>query len=181
MGQLFCCRWRELDGLYSAIHAYLSRIDHSALTQDEGQRFSQIIDLIINLEHVGDIIHSNLMQIAANRIENHASLTEQDLRLVSEMLRRLSADLQLAMAVFMQGDLSAARQLVSKKEEFRVIEQEATRRHLDLMRAGRFEDVRISAVLIDITRDLKRIEAHIAATAYGFLEERGQLRRSRLA
>lgn len=171
----------ELDSLYSAIHAFLSRMDHSALTQDEGHRIGQIIALIINLEHVGDIIDSNLMQIAANRIENQVVLADRDLALVRDMLRRLSEDLQLAMAVFMQGDLVSARLLVAKKEEFRIVEREATQRHLDLMRCGRFEDVRVSAVLIDITRDLKRIEAHLAATAYGILEECGQLRRSRLA
>jgi phosphate:Na+ symporter len=55
-----------------------------------------------------------------------------------------------------------------------------TQRHFDHMRSGQGDEIEASAMHLDITRDLKRIEAHIAATAYGVLEQSGQLRNSRL-
>jgi phosphate:Na+ symporter len=38
-----------------------------------------------------------------------------------------------------------------------------------------------SALQLDIVRDLKRIEAHIAATGHSLLEQSGQLKPSRLS
>ena len=171
----------HIDQLYRAIQLYVGEIDQRALTREESGRIAQIVALTINLEHVGDIIDSNLMQIAGDRIENNLALTSADLRLVGEMHDRLIADLQLAMAVFMQGDAQAARRLIEQKEQFREIERAATRAHVDHMRSGKIEKVRASSLLLDVTRDLKRIEAHLAATAHGLLEDRGQLRTSRLA
>ncbi len=171
----------DLDQLYRAIQLYLGEIDQHGVTREERGRIAQIVALTINLEHVGDIIDSNLMQIAADRIENNMALAPADLRLVDEMHDRLIADLQLAMAVFMQGDAQAARRLIEQKEQFRDIERAATRAHVDHMRSGKLEQVRASSLLLDVTRDLKRIEAHLAATAHGLLEDRGQLRTSRLA
>ena len=55
-----------------------------------------------------------------------------------------------------------------------------TKRHLERMRSGDRNEVALSALQLDITRDLKRIEAHIAATAHGVLEKSGDLRASRL-
>jgi phosphate:Na+ symporter len=80
----------------------------------------------------------------------------------------------------MFGDAQAARRLVAEKEQFRDVERAATQQHFAHMRGGRSEEIEASALQLDITRDLKRIEAHIAATAYGLLEQSGQLRTSRL-
>ena len=170
----------DLDQLFRAIQLYLGEINQEGLTREEGARIAQIVALTINLEHVGDIIDSNLMQIAGDRIENNLALSPPDLRVVEEMHDRLIADLQLAMAVFMQGDAQAARRLIEQKEQFRDIERAATLAHVGHLRSGKLEQLRTSALVIDVTRDLKRIEAHLAATAHSLLESSGQLRMSRL-
>ena len=56
----------------------------------------------------------------------------------------------------------------------------ATEAHFARVRAGRVESVETSALHLDILRDLKRINAHIAAAAYAVLEKRGELLSSRL-
>ena len=170
----------DLDQLFRAIQLYLGEIDRNGVTLEEGARVAQTVALTINLEHIGDIIDNNLMQIAADRIENSLALEPADLRVVQDMHDRLIADLSLAMAVFMQGDERSARRLIEQKEHFREIERAATRAHVEHLRSCKLEQVRASSVLLDVTRDLKRIEAHIAATAHGLLESQGHLHTSRL-
>jgi phosphate:Na+ symporter len=80
----------------------------------------------------------------------------------------------------MAGDLRSARQLVAEKEQFRDLEKLATERHFERLREGRSESIETTELHLDIVRDLKRIESHIAATAYPLLEQLGALRRSRL-
>jgi hypothetical protein len=52
--------------------------------------------------------------------------------------------------------------------------------HFARIRAGRVESVETSALHLDVLRDLKRINAHIAAAAYPVLEKLGELLPSRL-
>ncbi|MGQ3029167.1 MAG: Na/Pi cotransporter family protein, partial [Ferrovibrionaceae bacterium] len=71
--------------------------------------------------------------------------------------------------------------LVAEKERFRELEREATSAHFARLREGRPESVETSGLHLDLARDLKRIEAHIAATVQPRLEAAGMLRPSRLA
>jgi phosphate:Na+ symporter len=169
-----------LDRLYVSVQRYIGLLAQENLSSREAKRIAETIALAINLEHIGDIVEKNLMEMAAKRIEKGQRLSPEALASVSEMHARLLEHLRLAVAVYMSGDIEAARRLVGEKEQFRQIEREANERHFQEMRSGRADTIETSALQLDITRDLKRIEAHIAATAYGLLETSGDLRSSRL-
>ena len=97
------------------------------------------------------------------------------------MYDQLLAHLRLAIAVFMSSDLDAARRLVAEKEQFRELERISTERHFQRVREGRVASIETSGLHLDVVRDLKRIEAHLAATAYPLLERTGALKPTRLA
>ena len=96
------------------------------------------------------------------------------------MHQRLRDHLRLAITVFISEDEMTARRIIREKETFRELEREAIESHLAEMRTGQREAVVVSALQLDITRDLKRIDAHIAATVHGLLEQKGALIGSRL-
>ena len=169
-----------LDTLFSAIQRYLGTIGQEQLGETDARRMADTLALAINLEHIGDIIDRNLMDIAAKRIQSGIKLPEDAKQQIDDMHARLLDHLQLAVAVFMSGDVKAAHRLVSEKEGFRDIERATTQRHFVHMQGGRRERIDASSMQLDITRDLKRIESHIAATVYGLLELSGDLRSSRL-
>ncbi|RXF72875.1 Na/Pi cotransporter family protein [Hansschlegelia zhihuaiae] len=170
-----------LDRLYDRIQLYIGAIDHDGLSEKETARVFATLALAINLEHIGDIVDKNLMEMAAQRIKDRRMLPPAAIRRIDAMHARLCEHLRLAVAVFMSNDAQAARRLVAEKESFRALEREATERHFAEMRSGSPDQIETSALQLDITRDLKRIEAHIAATVYGLLEKNGDLRASRLA
>ncbi|MET0743499.1 MAG: PhoU domain-containing protein, partial [Microvirga sp.] len=169
-----------VDRLYSAIRRYLSAINHEALSEAEARRLSDILAFAINLEHVGDIVDKNLMEIAAKRIKNHLRLPKDVLTDITSMHEKLLDHLQLAASILMFQDVASARRLVAEKEQFRDMERAITQRHLEQLRSGRSTGD-TSAMQLDIVRDLKRIEAHIAATGHSLLEQSGDLKPSRLA
>ncbi|MBB3938180.1 Na/Pi cotransporter family protein [Aureimonas phyllosphaerae] len=169
-----------LDRLFAAIQNYLGLIGREPLGDADARRLSDTLALAINLEHIGDIIDRSLMDNAAKRIRSGIELPEDARRQIDDMHTRLLDHLQLAVAVFMSGDVEAAHRLVVEKEGFRELERATTQRHVIHMRGGRRERIDASSMQLDIMRDLKRIESHIAATAYGLLELSGDLRSSRL-
>ena len=79
----------------------------------------------------------------------------------------------------MTHDARAARSLLGEKEVFRDLEARATEAHFARIRAGRVESIETSALHLDVLRDLKRINAQVAA-AYPVLEQLGELLPSRL-
>ncbi|MGO4570863.1 Na/Pi cotransporter family protein [Microvirga sp. 2TAF3] len=168
-----------VDRLYSAVRRYLSSINHEALSDEEAKRLSDILAFAINLEHVGDIIDKNLMELAAKRIKNHLRLPKDSLADIDNMHAKLLEHLQLAASVLMFQDIGSARRLVAEKERFRDMERTITQRHFEQLRSGKTVGD-TGALQLDIVRDLKRIEAHIASTAHSLLEQSGDLKPSRL-
>ncbi len=170
-----------IDSLYDSIQLYIGSIDHDQLSDKEGQRIFSTLALAINLEHIGDIVDKNLMEMAAQRIRDRRRLPQAAIERINAMHMRLREHLRLAIDVFISGDARAARRLVSEKEAFRMLERDATERHFKEIRSGHLDQIEISALQLDIVRDLKRIEAHIAATVYSLLERNGDLQESRLS
>jgi phosphate:Na+ symporter len=169
-----------LDRLNSAIKAYLTSLDHEALDAEDDRRLSEILAFITNLEHAGDIVERGVAANLAKRVRRNLAFSAEGTREIRDMLGRLATNVRTAAAVFMTGDLRAARELLGEKEVFRDLESRATDAHFARIRAGRVESVETSALHLDLLRDLKRINAHIAAAAYPVLEERGELLPSRL-
>ena len=66
------CRMDDtVDRLDEAIKLYVTKLMRESLNEHEGRRAMEIISFSINLEHVGDIIDKNLMEVAAKKIKRN--------------------------------------------------------------------------------------------------------------
>jgi phosphate:Na+ symporter len=169
-----------VDRLNGAIKAYLTSLDHESLDAEDELRLSEILAFITNLEHAGDIVERGVAASLAKRAKRNLAFSTEGTSEIRQMLRRLATNARTAAAVFMTGDVRAARELLGEKEVFRDLETRATEAHFARIRAGRVESVETSALHLDLLRDLKRINAHLAAAAYPVLEQHGELLSSRL-
>jgi phosphate:Na+ symporter len=170
-----------VDRLHNAIKLHLTEISREGGLDDaDARRCSEVLAFTINLEHVGDILDKSLREIAAKKIKHRLSFSPEGFEEIVAMHARLLDDLQLAISVFMSGDLRAARTLVEEKVRMRLLERAATENHLRRLREGRPESIETSALHLDIVRDLKRIAAHFASVSYPILENAGALAESRL-
>lgn len=171
----------DLDRLHNAIKLHLTAISRQeGLSEIDAKRCSDILAFTINLEHIGDILDKNLRELAAKKIKRKLSFSDDGLEEITRMHRCLLDNLHLATSVFVIGDVQAARALLAEKDRMRDLEQEANDNHLRRLREGKTRSIETSSLHIDITRDLKRIAAHMASVAYPILERTGAIRRSRL-
>jgi phosphate:Na+ symporter len=168
-----------LDRLHLAIKRFLGELGQTGLSEAERTRLSDILGVALNLEHAGDILDKGLLALAAKRIRRRQRLTAAELAEAEAMHRHLLAQLRLSVAVFMAEDLRAALRLVEEKERFRTLERAVTERQFARLQEGR-RAIETSSLHLDIVRDLKRIEAHLAAIAHPLLERSNLLRPSRL-
>jgi phosphate:Na+ symporter len=169
-----------LDRLDRAIKEYLTSLDVDALSDADHQRLSEIIAFTTNVEHAGDILEKSLMPLAAKRIKRGLAFSDESGDEIRHLIERLMSNARAAAAVFMTEDARAARQLLREKEVFREIETRVTKAHFGTVGSGRTDNIEAGRLHLDIVRDLKRVNAHLAAAAYPVLEGRGELLPSRL-
>lgn len=170
-----------LDCLNTAIRNYITGLDSDDLSPADARRIGDILVFITNLAHAGDVIERNVLNTAEKRLKRGVAFSPDTLAALEDALTRLERNLRAASAVFMTGHAAAARVLVGEKAVFRDIEQSATEMHFDRLRAGQSGKLELSALHLDLLRDLKRINAHlVAAAAYPVLQDQGELLSSRL-
>jgi len=169
-----------VDRLHEAIKLFLTRLTEEELDKAESQRSIEILSFTTNLEHVGDIIDKNLMELAGKKIKGHISFSEQGQAELEDFHDRILQNLDLALHVFVSGDEDAARRLLHEKTEIRDLERRYVENHFLRLGERRPDTLDSSSLHLDVLRDLKRVNSHLTSVAYPILERAGALIDSRL-
>jgi phosphate:Na+ symporter len=172
---------REMDivvnDFYDGIKRYLTALARETLGEKESQRCNEILGYATNLEHIGDIISDDLIQnIVQKKLSTRSKMSLQDREDINNLYQPVLGSFQLSLSVFTSGDISMARSLLARKYKFVKREKRAVLNHLQKIRDDSDYDSGLSAMQLDVLRDLKRINSHLASVAYPILEEAGQLR-----
>ena len=169
-----------VDSLYEAIKNYLARLSSHPLDKHESKRYMQILTFSTNLEHIGDIIDKNLMEMASKKIRNQDNFSRQGFAEISDLHHRVMDNMNLAQNVFMTGDVKMARKLFEEKVVLRNQEMMAAESHFKRLSQGVAETIATSSLHLDILRDLRRINSYVSLIAYPILEEANELKTTRL-
>jgi phosphate:Na+ symporter len=169
-----------VDSLNEAVKLYVTRMTRDSLDDRDGYRAMEIVSFSINLEHVGDIIDKNLMDLASKKIRRGITFSDEGKADLVEFHRHVVDSLKLAIGIFMSGEMDVARRLIAAKTELREKEFAAAERYLVRLREGTPESIESYSLDMDILRDLKRVHSHLCSAAYPVLERAGALQRSRL-
>lgn len=172
---------REMDQIankfYDEVKRYLTSLGRETLGAKESKRLAEIMNFATNLEHIGDIIAVDLIHnISQKKLVSRAKMSLQDREDINNLYQPVLLAFHLSLSVFTSGDVAMARQLLAKKYKFVKREKEAVLNHLNKLRDDVTYDSRLSALQLDVLRDLKRINSHLTSVAYPILEEAGQLR-----
>jgi phosphate:Na+ symporter len=170
----------DVDALHEAIKLYLIRASKADMGQDDSRRYVEILTFTTNLEHIGDIIDKNLMELAAKKIKKRYAFSPEGAAELRAFHGHVVDHMRLALNVFATRDVALARRLLQEKTKVRTAEFEATDRHFSRLKQGRAQSIETSSIHLDIIRDFKRINSHLTSVAYPILESVGELAQSRL-
>ena len=104
-----------VDDLHMAIKLYLTDVSREPLDEKESGRCAEIMSFNTNLEHIGDIIDKNLLELASKKVKYDLQFSEDGLQDIVTLHGRVEENLQLAMNVFVSGDRDLARRFFRKK------------------------------------------------------------------
>jgi phosphate:Na+ symporter len=170
----------EIDRLYTAIKLYLTQISREELEAAESKRWADIMQFTINMEHVGDIIERMLIDVAEKKIQRGLSFSEAGMAEIEELHARLLGNLKLAVAVFLNGDLKSAQQLIDEKVNFRELEMRYADSHLQRLSGNTPQSIETSSLHLDLLSDFKRVNSLFCSVAYPILESAGVLSKTRV-
>ena len=169
-----------VDRLHEAIKLYLIQVSRAELSEEESKRYVEILSFTMNLEHVGDIVDKNLMELASKKIKNRYAFSPEGLAELKQFHGRVIENLRLALNVFTTRDITLARRLIAEKTAMREAEAKSAESHFARLREGRTASIETSSIHMDVIRDLKRINGHLTSVAYPILEAAGELTDTRL-
>lgn len=158
-----------VDRLDEAIKLYVTKITRLSLDPREARRAMEVVAFSINLEHIGDIIDKNLIELAAKKIKRKLQFSKEGASEIEAFHRRVLENLKLAFGVFMSANIKIAERLLAEKSNLRQAEAIAAENHLARLREGRLESIETSSLHLDVIRDLRRIHSHICSVAYPVL------------
>ncbi|HRD76647.1 MAG TPA: Na/Pi cotransporter family protein [Hyphomicrobiaceae bacterium] len=170
----------HVDALHEAIKLYMIRASKTDMDEGESRRYVEILTFTTNLEHIGDIIDKNLMELAQKKAKKGYAFSSEGLAELKTFHAQVLENMRLALNVFALRDVALARRLLLAKTDMRASEFDAANRHFARLKAGRQESIETSSIHLDIVRDLKRINSHLTSVAYPILEAAGELNETRL-
>lgn len=159
-----------VDVLHDAIKRYVTQVTREPLTEEDRRWASEIMTAVINLEHIGDIIEKNLLEIAQKKIKMQLSFSAEGTEELLMLHRSVTGSFHRAQALLVSGRQQTAAQLIADKQALRRLERSARERHLERLREGQPDSLASSSLHLDVLRDLVRIQSHICALAYPLLE-----------
>src|SRR3546814_18466721 len=69
----------DVDRLHEAIKLYLTELSKHELDEGERRRYVDVLTFTTNLEHLGDLLDKNLMELAQTQIRNKLAFRREAL------------------------------------------------------------------------------------------------------
>lgn len=156
----------DIDALYSAIKLYLAQMPREDLSEQDSQRWAEIIELALNLKMASDLIERMLRKIQQQKTSQRREFSEVGLEELTGLHAQLLANLRLGLSVFLSADPESARQLLREKRRFRAQERRLAHAHVSRLQRGVVQSIETSSLHLELIADMKRLNSLFCSSAY---------------
>lgn len=164
-----------VDRLFNAIKLYVAEILQRRLSEEETKKALDLLSFTANMEHIGDIIDTGLMGLAAKKIKQQSQFSDEGWKEIEQLIEAVSSNFELAINTFISDDADLARQLYQSKSSIRDLERNSIETHFERLGSGHIDTISTSSLHLDVLRDLKRINSHLTSVAYPVLLAAGEV------
>lgn len=161
----------DVDVLYTAIKLYLARMPKEDLGEEDSRRWSEIIEMSLNLEQAGDIIERMSSDVADKSLAARRAFSTEGLKELEALHEQLIANLRLSLSVFLSHDVTSAKRLRRAKHRFRLMIRRYSHAHVDRLHQKNVQSIETSSLHLGLLGDMKRLNSLFCATAYTVLEQ----------
>jgi phosphate:Na+ symporter len=152
--------YEEVDILHKHLVTYLANISKLKLNEYQTQKMIKLMDAVNDLDHIGDLIEVNMVDLGKRRIEKGFKISEATQKVINTVYHVVSDALKAAVRAVVDEDKEFATRVISMKSDMnRLVEQADMHQAQRLISedSGKFEAY---SVEVDIIEKLKRIYYH---------------------
>ena len=149
---------RKINTIEREITDYLIRLSHSDLSDEEHREITSLINIINDIERVGDHIE-NIAEEADYKFENNIKFSELAVSELREMFKMCKEVFEIAMLSYKEEDQDLAKSVLSLEEEIDVLENKHRSNHIDRLNKGYCESAP-GVLFLDALSNLERIGDH---------------------
>jgi phosphate:Na+ symporter len=143
--------------LHGHVAAYLGRIGQEQLSTSQTRELSGLIAAVNDLESMGDLIETDLVDIGLKRIDTGASVDERVQTTFNVIQREVAAITGTALRAVVENDLTAAREVIGAKTHINELIDQAALELTKLLASGDRKKVSVYTIEVAILDKLKRI------------------------
>jgi phosphate:Na+ symporter len=158
-----------IDRLEEDIKQYLVKLREHPLTEEQAERETALIFVIVNLEEIGDVIDKNLMELGEKKIRGNHVFSTQGWREISDLHAKVMENLELAIGALASGDHEVAEKVIRHKSVVNTMERQLRAAHIQRLHEGLRESIDTSSIHLDLLASLKRANSLVTGIAYAVL------------
>jgi phosphate:Na+ symporter len=160
----------EVDVLYKHIVNYLAKVSKLKLNEFQTHKLVKLMEAVNDLEHIGDLIEVNLVDLGEQRIKKGFKISEKTQKVINTVHHVVSDALKAAVRAIVDEDKEFAMRVISMKSDMDRLVEKANMHQAERLvseDSGKFEAY---SVEIDIIEKLKRIYYHSKRMAKAVVE-----------
>lgn len=161
----------QVDILDREVRFFLAKLSQRDLTPTQASREVELISFASELENTGDIIDSNIIDLATKKNKKLLIFSHEGFNEIEEFHKQVVENFQLAISVFATRDRELAMKLLRHQEDLRIQEDKLRETHLDRLHRGLKETFATSSIHLDLLGNYRRINTAISSVAYQILDE----------
>jgi phosphate:Na+ symporter len=147
----------EVDILYAQILEYMGQISKGALTEEQTHEFLNLMEALNDLENIGDIIETNLVELGRSRIDQSVSISVPTQKVLTDFHGLLKRALSGAIQAVSQNNSQVASLVIDMKDEITALANSAAVHQAARLVAEEPNRVPAYTIEIDIVEKQKRI------------------------
>jgi len=147
----------EVDALHGHIIGYLGEISRGRLSQPSTDELIGLIEAANDLEAIGDLIETNLVNLGLLRIEQGLTVSPATQDMLRQLHGAVSEALDLAMLALTQKNADAARRTRNMKKHIASLERAAALHQRERLVADAPDRIPTYRLEVDVIAVLKRI------------------------
>ncbi len=161
----------KVDILYKESSEYLTSLLRQPLSRQEFLKCMSLINIVNDLEHIGDIIEKNVTYLAQCKIDGQCNFSEEGWDEISIMHKRVCDLMQMANMALVTSNREMAAKVIKLQVEIDKMERHLRVLHIHRLRIGTHESEATSSTHLDLINALLQISVHTRNIAMEVVNE----------
>ncbi len=160
----------RVDILFNEISQYLTNVLRQPHSRQEFIKCMGLINIVNDLEHIGDIIEKNVTYLAQCKIDGKCNFSEEGWDEISIMHKRVCELMNMTNTAFVTSNRELAEKAYALQKEITRMERHLRVLHIHRLRVGSGSE-EAGAVHLDLINAFLRISEHIRNVAWEVANE----------